>query len=86
MIDTVWITLTSVDDTENGLRKNEEVFMFGPTGIVRFKRDKNRTYLFNSTKVVASVLEDSEYIMNILRKIRKTDKVLLNKPISKRKK
>lgn len=68
-MDTVWIKLhTTVEG-----RIEEETFMFGPTGIVRFKTKGSSTKLLNSnTIVVAEVREDSEYIMDVLVKMRGT--------------
>jgi TATA-box binding protein (TBP) (component of TFIID and TFIIIB) len=87
-VDTVWIRLNvvtlistptlAVDDY------NEEYFMFGPTGIVRFKRIKQITLLFNSAKVlIAEVSEDPDYIMDVLSKVRKTEGALDEHPKKK---
>jgi len=86
MLDTVWITLTSVDKQENKYVESDETFMFGPTGIVRFKREGEYTVLFNSSNtVVASVIQDPEFIMDILRKIRGTERRLDGKENKKAK-
>ena len=79
MRDVVWIRLTSVDSIS--LKEEEEFFMFGPTGVVRFKVKDNMTHLFNSNKTcVGSVKEDVSYIMTTIASIRgtlkKTDKSL----------
>ena len=86
-MDTVWIKLTTVVKVENQLAKEqEEHFMFGPTGIVRFKTESDITLLLNSSKaIVAKVTENSEYIMDILRKIRGTEGKLNAKQIKKTK-
>lgn len=75
MMDTVWIRLTTVNTAENHPQTEiEEQFMFGPTGIVRFRTEGDKTLLLNSAKVVqAEVTEDSTYIMEILRKMRGTE-------------
>ncbi len=75
MMDTVWIRLTAVVLAENQpSTEQEEHFMFGPTGIVRFKTQGNKTLLFNSAKALqAEVTEDSAFIMDILRKMRGTE-------------
>lgn len=68
-MDTVWIKLNI---TVEG-RIKQECFMFGPTGIVRFRTESTGTKLFNSaTTLVAEVREDSEYIMDVLGKMRGT--------------
>lgn len=79
-MDTVWIRLTLtgtkflVNGAEKPMENKSEYFMFGPTGIVRFNTRDGMTALFgsNSSASVAMVEEDSEHIMEILRRIRKT--------------
>lgn len=77
-MDVVWIRLNAiimVQSANTCVDYNEdEYFMFGPTGIVRFKRVGSVTQLLNSSKiVVAEVSDEPEYIMNILRKMRGTE-------------
>lgn len=74
-MDTVWIRLTTVTETDNqSTKEQEECFMFGPTGIVRFKAEAGTTQLLNSAKVlVAEVTEEPEFIMDVLRKMRGTE-------------
>jgi len=89
MMDTVWIRLHVVitSDPASEFSFSEEApehFMFGPTGIVRFKTEGNRTTLLNSSKIcIAEVTETSDYIMDILRKMRGTEG-RLNKKVKKK--
>lgn len=77
MLSTVWITLnTMVTTGENNKTTNEEpeTFMFGPTGVVRFKTIGEYTALINSnSNTVAMVTNSQENIMDILRKMRDTE-------------
>ena len=78
-MDTVWIRLVIAQTIEPGVNRvstvqQSEQFMFGPTGIVRFATKDNKTSLFNSNKLlIADVIEDSDHIMGILRKMRGTE-------------
>ena len=76
MMSTVWITLNTVATNEEQKTTTEwsETFMFGPTGIVRFKPVGEQTILITSNGVaVATVTHTQEEIMNILRKMRGTE-------------
>jgi len=76
-MDTVWMKLHITVDG----RIKEDNFMFGPTGIVRFRTENTGTKLFNSsTLLVAEVREDSEYIMDVLGKMRGTKGRLNEEP------
>jgi len=69
-MDTVWIKLSNTNATFND---KSEYFMFGPTGVVRFRKNGNVTLLFNSAKsLLGEVKESPEEIMITLAKIRGT--------------
>jgi hypothetical protein len=75
-----------VEKQDSKIVEQQETFMFGPTGIVRFREEGSFTVLFNSAKVaVASVAQDSESIMDILRKIRGTEGALNGKSFKEEK-
>ena len=77
-MDTVWIRLTLVKNPVSKMDTvYQEHFMFGPTGIVRFFCAAGRTILYRSNDIIAAeVQETDEYIMDILRKVRKTEGAL----------
>ena len=65
-MDVVWLKLTD-------LKGKEDFFMFGPTGVVRFKRVGAQTELHSSRGGEPQyVQEDEAYIMNTIAKIRNT--------------
>jgi hypothetical protein len=73
MADTVWLRLTTVVKKGNKSSQQEETFLFGPTGVVRFKQEGKFTYLYNhNNELVAKVAEDAETILISLRKVRRT--------------
>lgn len=76
-MDTVWIKLSSTNKTYSD---ESEYFMFGPTGVVRFRKNGNITLLFNSAKtLLGEVKESPEDIMIVLSKIRGTANKLNSK-------
>lgn len=77
-MDTVWIKLSNPNVEYSD---ESEYFMFGPTGVVRFRRNNRTTLLFNSAKtLVGEVKESPEEIMITLAKIRGTTNKLNSKP------
>lgn len=81
-MDTVWIKLTN---TSSSHIEENEYFMFGPTGVIKFRKDKNVTLLFNSAKtLLGEVKETPEDIMIILAKIRGTTNKLNGKTQKRR--
>lgn len=87
-MDTVWIRLTLTKKSPHVKEPQQEYFMFGPTGIVRFFRTiSNETILYRSNDVeTARVIEDAEYIMDWLKKIRKTGESDVTKKSSRKRK
>ena len=81
-MDVVWMRLSVLSSAENGALKDnaqpeDELIMFGPTGVVRVGSLEGKTALFNSNKtIVALVSEDQSYIMDTLGRIRGTKGLL----------
>jgi hypothetical protein len=82
-MENVWIRLTMAPSKEVSPRvDNEEIFMFGTGGIVHFMSNENgdATILLGKNRTpLAVVLEDKEYIMNMLLKVRGTGKLVNGK-------